>query len=89
MSSVFPKGKGFQGVVKRHNYPVVRNLTGRCSIATGIDGRQFVSIASLERRPSLGTWGMKRVTAQRLKVLKPDQMKICCCPRSNPGAEMG
>lgn len=90
--SAVSKGKGFQGVMKRHNY-----AGGRDSHGHSISHRQIGSIGNradpgkvFKGKPMAGHMGHKKVSIQNLKVVKIDlERGVVLIHGSVPGPRSG
>jgi len=73
------KGKGFQGVMKRHNFKkAVQAATDRCSTGHRVLLAQVPILKGMEGYAMAGHMGSERVTVQNLTVVDvmPDQNLI-------------
>jgi len=65
------KGRGFQGVIKRHGYKGA-GVPALCSTALPLDRRLGRPVAGLPGHPAAGSHGDARVTVKNAKVVKVD-----------------
>ena len=81
------RGKGFQGVMKRHNFRGGAGSHGSMfHRAPGFDRRLVVSLARREGHAAAGRMGGDRVTVRNLKVVQVDaENNLLIDPRRHPG----
>ncbi|HSX03119.1 MAG TPA: 50S ribosomal protein L3 [Rhabdochlamydiaceae bacterium] len=86
------KGKGFQGVIKRHHFrggPASHGAS-RCHRAGGSTGMRSTPGRTLPGQKMAGHMGNERVTAENLKVVKIDKEKqLIVVQGSVPGPNDG
>ena len=67
------RGKGFQGVMKRHNFPAARRPTARCSTARPArSAPRRIPSRVIKGMRAAGRMGGDRVTVRNLKIVQVD-----------------
>ena len=85
------RGKGFQGVMKRHNFRAARRRTARCSTARpGSIGASSFPSRVVKGMRAAGRMGGDRVTVRNLKVVQVDaENNLLVMRGAVPGAPGG